>query len=224
MPRAAGALRVSLVAGPAGRCIDPVRRPMLSAAAGVHHSAPFRPCLPAGCRRYTLCLGPVRSGSRQRPVLDTLVPQPEERPGGRPASRSPRWARRRDRRAPGLPGWARTHGGALLVTGEPGIGKTEFLHAAADAASEVGTRILRGAGHPLRDRDGLRRPEPGLAPSPRHNAAASCRSSRRAQRSPRLRRGRAAQPTRRVERGAGTGSTPIWPEHWRALSRGPAPW
>jgi hypothetical protein len=41
---------------------------------------------------------------------------------------------------------ARTHGGALLVTGERGIGKTEPPHAAADAASEVGTRILRGAG------------------------------------------------------------------------------
>jgi predicted ATP-dependent serine protease len=41
---------------------------------------------------------------------------------------------------------ARAPGGALLVTGEPGIGKTELLHAAADAVSEVGTRILRGAG------------------------------------------------------------------------------
>jgi predicted ATP-dependent serine protease len=43
-------------------------------------------------------------------------------------------------------GTARTDGGALLVTGEPGVGKTELLAAAADPASETGTRILRAAG------------------------------------------------------------------------------
>lgn len=224
MPRAAGALRVPLVAGRAGPCIDPVRRPTLSAAAGAHHSAPLRPSLPAGSRRYTLCLGPGRSGPRQHPMLDSRVPQPEERPGGGPPAghlvgRDAEMDRLRAFRA-----GARTHGGALLVTGEPGIGKTELLHAAADAASQVGTRILRGAGIQVRDRDELLPPEPGVAPSPRRIAAASCRSSRRAQRCARLRRGRAAQPARRVERGAGTGSTPIWPGHWRALTRGPAPW
>jgi DNA-binding CsgD family transcriptional regulator len=41
---------------------------------------------------------------------------------------------------------ARTDGGALLVTGEPGVGKTDLLHAAAEAASAAGTRILRAAG------------------------------------------------------------------------------
>jgi DNA-binding CsgD family transcriptional regulator len=41
---------------------------------------------------------------------------------------------------------ARTDGGALLVTGEPGVGKTDLLHAASEAASAAGTRILRAAG------------------------------------------------------------------------------
>jgi DNA-binding CsgD family transcriptional regulator len=41
---------------------------------------------------------------------------------------------------------ARTDGGALLVTGEPGIGKTGLLHTAAEAASDAGTRVLRAAG------------------------------------------------------------------------------
>ena len=37
-------------------------------------------------------------------------------------------------------------GGALLVTGEPGIGKTELLDAAADFAVEADTRVIRAAG------------------------------------------------------------------------------
>ena len=41
---------------------------------------------------------------------------------------------------------ARTDGAALLVTGEPGLGKTELLDAAADAATEADFRILRAAG------------------------------------------------------------------------------
>jgi DNA-binding CsgD family transcriptional regulator len=41
---------------------------------------------------------------------------------------------------------ARTDGGALLVTGEPGVGKSELLDAASHAASAAGTRILRAAG------------------------------------------------------------------------------
>src|SRR6185503_4794653 len=41
---------------------------------------------------------------------------------------------------------ARTDGGALLVTGEPGVGKTVLLNAASQAASALGMRILRAAG------------------------------------------------------------------------------
>jgi DNA-binding CsgD family transcriptional regulator len=41
---------------------------------------------------------------------------------------------------------ARISGGALLVTGEPGVGKTGILHAAAEAAAAAGTRVLRAAG------------------------------------------------------------------------------
>ena len=40
---------------------------------------------------------------------------------------------------------ARVDGGALLVTGEPGVGKTALLRAAADAAS-ADTRVIRAAG------------------------------------------------------------------------------
>lgn len=41
---------------------------------------------------------------------------------------------------------ARTDGEALLVTGEPGVGKTVLLDAASEAASSLGLRILRAAG------------------------------------------------------------------------------
>src|SRR5262245_28517408 len=41
---------------------------------------------------------------------------------------------------------ARIDGGALLVTGEPGVGKTVLLNAASQAASALGMRILRAAG------------------------------------------------------------------------------
>jgi DNA-binding CsgD family transcriptional regulator/tetratricopeptide (TPR) repeat protein len=41
---------------------------------------------------------------------------------------------------------AGTQGGALLVTGEPGVGKTGLLDAASDHASAAGTRILHAAG------------------------------------------------------------------------------
>jgi DNA-binding CsgD family transcriptional regulator len=41
---------------------------------------------------------------------------------------------------------ARTAGGALLVTGEPGVGKTELLSAASEAAMGAGTRVIRAAG------------------------------------------------------------------------------
>jgi DNA-binding CsgD family transcriptional regulator len=41
---------------------------------------------------------------------------------------------------------ARTDGGALLVIGEPGVGKTRLLNAASEMASASGMRILRAAG------------------------------------------------------------------------------
>src|SRR6266850_6046939 len=41
---------------------------------------------------------------------------------------------------------ARTDGEALLVTGEPGVGKTGLLNVASEAASASGMRILRAAG------------------------------------------------------------------------------
>src|SRR5215471_18617306 len=41
---------------------------------------------------------------------------------------------------------ARTDGGALLVTGEPGVGKTVLLNAASEMASAASIRILRAAG------------------------------------------------------------------------------
>ena len=41
---------------------------------------------------------------------------------------------------------AGTDGGALLVTGEPGVGKTVLLNAASQAASTLGMRVLRAAG------------------------------------------------------------------------------
>jgi len=41
---------------------------------------------------------------------------------------------------------ARTAGGTLLVTGEPGVGKTGLLNAASEAASALGTSLLRAAG------------------------------------------------------------------------------
>jgi DNA-binding CsgD family transcriptional regulator/tetratricopeptide (TPR) repeat protein len=40
----------------------------------------------------------------------------------------------------------RTEGGALLITGEPGAGKTVLLNAASEAASAAGMRLLRAAG------------------------------------------------------------------------------
>ena len=41
---------------------------------------------------------------------------------------------------------ARTDGGALLVTGAPGVGKTELLDAASQEASADATRVIRAAG------------------------------------------------------------------------------
>ncbi len=41
---------------------------------------------------------------------------------------------------------AAVHGGALVVLGEPGVGKTALLDAAARSAHEAGARVLRAAG------------------------------------------------------------------------------
>ena len=41
---------------------------------------------------------------------------------------------------------AQVNGGTLLVTGEPGVGKTELLDVASDAAVAAGSRTLRAAG------------------------------------------------------------------------------
>jgi len=41
---------------------------------------------------------------------------------------------------------AATEGGALLLTGDPGVGKTMLLDVAAAAADKAGTRVLRVAG------------------------------------------------------------------------------
>jgi ABC-type branched-subunit amino acid transport system ATPase component len=41
---------------------------------------------------------------------------------------------------------AATDGDALLLIGEPGVGKTSLLDAAADRASAAGARVLRAAG------------------------------------------------------------------------------
>ncbi len=41
---------------------------------------------------------------------------------------------------------AAAEGGAFLLMGEPGVGKTALLDAAAEAAEEAGTGVLRAAG------------------------------------------------------------------------------
>lgn len=88
----------------------------------------------------------MRSGSKQRPMLDTCVPQPEERPGsGPPTGHIVRGNAEMDRfRAP-LAGHGRALGRSSSPT-SPGIGRMELPHAAAGAATEAGTRILRGRG------------------------------------------------------------------------------
>jgi predicted ATP-dependent serine protease len=44
---------------------------------------------------------------------------------------------------------AATRGGALLLAGEPGVGKTALLGAAASVATAAGTRVVRAAGAEL---------------------------------------------------------------------------
>ena len=77
---------------------------------------------------------------------DTHAPQHDERRGdGRQAGHLVGREVEMDRIRAFLAS-ARTDGGALLVTGEPGVGKTGLLNAAAEAAAAAGMRILRAAG------------------------------------------------------------------------------
>lgn len=79
-------------------------------------------------------------------MKDIQAPQPDERPGdGRPAGHLVGRESEMDR-IRGFLAAARTDGEALLVTGEPGVGKTGLLNVASEAASAAGTRILRAAG------------------------------------------------------------------------------
>lgn len=41
---------------------------------------------------------------------------------------------------------ARDDGAALLLTGDPGVGKTALLDAAVDTAADAGMRVIRGSG------------------------------------------------------------------------------
>jgi DNA-binding CsgD family transcriptional regulator len=88
----------------------------------------------------------ARSAVTWSAMIDTSAPQRDERQGdSRPAGhlvgRDAELGRLR-----AFLGTAGTHGGALLVTGEPGVGKTGLLDAAADDASSAGTRVLHAAG------------------------------------------------------------------------------
>ena len=77
---------------------------------------------------------------------DIQAPQPDERPANvRPAG----YLVGREsevERVRAFLATARTDGGALIVTGEPGVGKTVLLDAASEAASAAGTRVLRASG------------------------------------------------------------------------------
>src|ERR687886_1976249 len=102
-------------------------------------------CL-ATCRGCTLAGHGEARASRGAPMNDVHAPQHGERHGdgrqaGRLVGREPEMNRIRAFLAT-----ARTDGGALLISGEPGVGKTVLLDAASEAASAGGMRILRAAG------------------------------------------------------------------------------
>jgi DNA-binding CsgD family transcriptional regulator len=79
-------------------------------------------------------------------MIDIDAPQRDERPGdGRQGAVLLGRESELDRIRAFL-ATARTDGGALLVTGEPGVGKSELLDAAAEGASASGMRTLRAAG------------------------------------------------------------------------------
>ena len=80
------------------------------------------------------------------PLIDTPVSRRDERPG---SGRQGEDIVGRDDELHQVRTFlerARTDGAALLVTGEPGVGKTALLNAAASIASAARTRILRAAG------------------------------------------------------------------------------
>jgi predicted ATP-dependent serine protease len=58
---------------------------------------------------------------------------------------------------------AAVSGGAVLLSGEPGVGKTALLNGLADSVSAAGTTVLRG-GRGVRGRDQLRRAQPVAVP------------------------------------------------------------
>jgi DNA-binding CsgD family transcriptional regulator len=79
-------------------------------------------------------------------VIDTPVLPPDKRyDDGRQDADLVGRAAELDHIAAFLAG-ARTDGGTLLVTGEPGVGKTALLNRASAIASAAGTRILHAAG------------------------------------------------------------------------------
>ena len=91
---------------------------------------------------------------------------------------------------------ARTDGGALLVTGEPGVGKTGLLDAASKEAVGCRHASRPGGRRRVRGRDELLRPEPGPPPAPRRR----CRSSRRSIGTPSM--SRSASATARPRAGS----------------------
>lgn len=102
-------------------------------------------CLPWG-KGSDCWSGPQRSGVRLS--AHDRHPRPAARRTARRRSTSRRSGRARGGGRPDPR--ARGHGPnrrrGLLVTGEPGVGKTVLLDAASKAASAAGTRILRAAG------------------------------------------------------------------------------
>ena len=79
-------------------------------------------------------------------MIDTPVSQRHERPGSRRQGEDIVGREGELQQVRTFLEVARTDGAALLVTGEPGVGKTELLNAASSIASAAGTRILRAAG------------------------------------------------------------------------------
>jgi DNA-binding CsgD family transcriptional regulator len=79
-------------------------------------------------------------------MLDTHPPERGQRQGG---DRLAGYLVGRDVEADRIRAFlatARSEGGALVVRGDPGVGKTGLLDAASEAALTAGTRVIRGAG------------------------------------------------------------------------------
>jgi len=80
------------------------------------------------------------------PMNDTRAPRREERRGDSREGSQLIGRESEMERIRAFVDAARTYGGALLVTGEPGVGKTVLMNAASKAASAVGMRLLHAAG------------------------------------------------------------------------------